>query len=277
VQPWYSARSIPATLFSGPGPLTPRTTTGSALTLPGSPFPKAQNLPDANKAICNKLKNAGIESAYLAVEATDEPGAIFMDVGNLRQHRDLGRWLDQYALDNWGGQVDLVILGAQPRAGEYVGQREVGYIQGIREVLPDLPDEVFQTIDTQGILAEAQTQAADLLTAMPDAKYIIGAGTNDDVGVGITRALEAAGRGETAATAGQAGQASAIEELSKDESIFKVSSFQEVEAWLWALAIGAISKMRGIEAVAPNNLMPYYITTKENIGDFPQQIVYSAQ
>lgn len=235
----------------------------------------AQIFPDANKAIYNKLKAANIESAYLAVEASGEPEARFMDMGNLRQHTALGRWLGEYARDNWGGQVDLVILGAQPRAGAYVAQREVGYINGIREVLPELPDSVFQTVDTQGLLTEAQKLTADLLTANPGANHILGCGTNDDTGVGITRAIEAAGRGATAACAGQAGQASAMAELLLPDSIFKVSSFIEVESWLWALAIGAIAATQGVGATAPNNLIPYYITTKENIAQFPPQIVYS--
>lgn len=235
----------------------------------------AQVFPDANKAIYRKLQAAGIDSAYMAVEATDEPEARFVDMGNLRQHTALGRWLGEYARDNWDGQVDLVILAAQPRAGAYVAQREAGYIAGIREVLPDLPDSVFQAVDSQGLLSESQTLSADLLTANPDARFILGCGTNDDAGVGIARALEAAGRGATAAVAGQAGQASAVEELSKPDSIFKVSSFIEVESWLWALAIGALMREQGVGASAPNNLIPFYITTKDNVADFPPQILYS--
>lgn len=229
----------------------------------------AQIFPDANEAIFKKLDAAGIGSSYLAVEAADEPESSFFDPGNYRMCRELGVWLGNYAKDNWDGNVDLVVLGAQPRAGKYVAEREVGYKAGIQSVLPDVPDSAFKTIDSQGLLEEAQKKTADLLTNNPNAKYILGCGTNDDVGVGITRALEAAGRAGTAAVAGQAGQQSAVDELSKPDSAFKVSAFQDTESWTWMAAVGVLDLMGG--QTSKVNLIPFYITTKENVADFPAQ------
>ncbi|MBX5441542.1 MAG: substrate-binding domain-containing protein [Solirubrobacteraceae bacterium] len=228
---------------------------------------EAQIFPDANKAIYKRLEAAGIPSGYFAVEGPD--GALFEDAGNLRMCTALGEWLGEYARDNWDGQVDLVMLAAQPRAGAYVAEREVGYRAGIKKVLPDLPDSVFVEFDSQGLLDESQKKAADVLTAHPDAKTILGCGSNDDAAVGIVRALEAAKRADTAAVAGQAGQASAVEELKKPDSPFKVSAFTDIETVPWLAAIGILELMGG--EVAPVNFLPFYLITSDNVGDFPPQ------
>jgi ABC-type sugar transport system substrate-binding protein len=230
----------------------------------------AQIFPDASKTIFRTLQSANINSGYLAVEATGEPKAIFADMGNNRMCFALGRWLGLYAKRNWGGKVDMVVLGAQPRAGKYVAQREVGYRAGIRSVLGNVPNSVFKTIDTQGLLPNAQQKTADLLTSNPRARYIIGCGTNDDTGVGITRALEAAGRDKQAVVAGQAGQQSAVDELTKGTSAFKVSGFVDVATWTWLIPVGVLAKMGG--QVATNHLVPYYLTTSRNVRQFPKQV-----
>ena len=228
-----------------------------------------QVFPDTNKAIYEKLLAAGIQSSYFGVPATDEPEATFYDVGGVPMYQALGAWVGQYAKDNWGGKVDLVVLAAQPRAGLYVAQREVNYTLGIKSVLPDLPDSVFANIDTQGLLDEAQKKTADLLTTKPDAKYILGCGTNDDAGVGIVRALQAANRAEFSAVAGQAGTAAGLEELAKPDSPFKVSGLFDTGALSWCVAIGVLQLMGGTPAI--NNLAPYFLATNANLKDFPPQ------
>jgi ABC-type sugar transport system substrate-binding protein len=226
-----------------------------------------QVLPEANKTIDGILKNAGVPVIYFAVEGPE--GALFMDTGNFRMCESTGEWLGNYAKDNWDGQVDLVLMAGQPRAGKYVGEREVGYKAGIKKILPDIPDSAFVTFDSQGLLDESQKKAADALTSKSSAKYILGCGTNDDAGVGIVRALEAAKKTEFAAVGGQAGQASAVAELTKPESVFKVSAFQDVEAETWMAAIGVLQLEGG--APAPVNFYPFYPTTKENVAEFPPQ------
>jgi ABC-type sugar transport system substrate-binding protein len=231
---------------------------------------EAQIFPDANQTIQRKLAAAGTKMNYLAVGPTEiTEDSLFTDPGNFRMCSALGEWLGDYAQQEWGGEVDLVILAAQPRAGEYVGQREVGYLAGLESKVGALPAAKVVTIDSQGLLENAQKLAADVLTKNPDATNIIGCGTNDDAGVGIVRALEAAGRDGSAAVAGQAGQASAVAELSKPSSAFKVSAFQDNEAWTWMAATGVLWLMGG--EVAPANFIPYYLTTKDDVADFPAQ------
>jgi ABC-type sugar transport system substrate-binding protein len=228
---------------------------------------EAQIFPDANKAIASRLKAANIPVGFYAVEGPE--GTLFEDTGNLRMCTALGEKLGQYAKDNWDGQVDLVMLAAQPRAGTYVAEREVGYRAGIKKVLPDLPDSVFVEYDSQGLLDESQKKAADVLTSHPKAKNILGCGSNDDAAVGIVRALEAAKRADTAAVAGQAGQASAVEELKKPDSAFKYSAFTDIETVPWLASIGVLQLMGG--EVAPVNFLPFYLVDAQNVNDFPPQ------
>jgi ribose transport system substrate-binding protein len=229
-----------------------------------------QIFPPVNQAIYKKLTDADIGVGFIAVEAADTPEAMFADPGNYRQFFELGVRLGQYAVDNWDGKVDLVILGAQPRAGEYVAQREVGFKAGVQSILPDIPEDAFETIDTQGVLETAQQTTAALLTSKPDAKYILGSGTNDDTAVGMMNAIVAAGKQATAAVAGQGGQASAVAELSKPDSVFKVSCFNDLTTYSWLLSVGVYQLMGGTPGVI--HQIPNYYVTKENIADFPKQV-----
>jgi ribose transport system substrate-binding protein len=226
-----------------------------------------QVFPQTNKLIFNKLKAAGIPSAYLGIPAPGETKSLFIDYGSYRLMYPIGQWIGRYVRDNWGGKVDLVILSAQPRAGAYLAQREVGFVAGLKSVLPNLKKDLFKTIDGQGLLDPSQKKAADLLTSYPNAKYIIGYGTDDDAGVGVTRALEAAGRDEFAVVGAQGGQQSAIDEFKRAKSSFKVSQFTDVEVWSWMISIATLMLMGG--KINYTNLVPSELTTKENFQKFP--------
>lgn len=233
-----------------------------------------QVLPDVNKVIYNKFKAANIGVNFLAIEATGEPNAQLLDGDNFGRSQTVGNYIGKYVNDNFGGQVDLVILGAQPKAGAYTATRETGFMAGLKATVPGISDSVVKTIDTDtGLLDVAQTKATDLLTATPDAKYIVGWGTNDDAAVGIVRALEAAGRDTTAAVGGQGGLPSAIAELQKPENAFKCSVFFDIGEWVWMTSIGVLSLMGGETAVY--NLIPAPLYDRSNISTFPPQIVYS--
>lgn len=227
---------------------------------------EGQIFPDVNSVIEEKFRAAGIPAIYYAVEGPDN--ALFGDNDNYAMCRDLGIWLGEYARDEWSGQVDLVILEAQPRAGEWVGAREVGYRDGIKSVLPDLSDDVFVEVDSEGVLQVAQTVTADVLTAHPGATNILVTGTNDDAAIGGVRALEQAGRTEFAAAAGQAGQESAITELERGgESVFKVTAAWDLMYNVWLLAVG-VASAAGIE-VPEVHFLDYDLYTADNIGDIP--------
>ena len=80
----------------------------------------------------------------------------------------------------------------------------------------------------------------------------------------------AAKRATTAAVAGQAGQASAVEELKKGgDSPFKVSAFTDIETVPWLTAIGILELMGG--EVAPVNFLPFYLVDADSVGSFPPQ------
>ena len=231
-------------------------------------------LPDVNKTVFNKFKAAGIGVNFLAIEATGEPTAPLLDGDNFGRSQQVGAYIGKYVNDHFGGQVDLVILGAQPKTGAYAATRETGFLAGLKSVVPSIPDSKVKTIDTDtGLLDVAQTKATDLLTATPNAKYIVGWGTNDDAAVGIVRALEAAGRDKFAAVGGQGGLPSAIAELQKPENAFKCSVFFDNGEWTWMTSIGVLALMGGQTAVY--NLIPAPLYDRTNISTFPPQIVFS--
>ena len=231
-------------------------------------------LPDVNKVIFNKFKAAGIGVNFLAIEATGEPTAPLLDGDNFGRSQEVGTYIGKYVNTNFGGQVDLVIIGAQPRTGAYAATRDAGFLAGLKSQVPNIPDSKVKSIDTEAALLDvAQKKTTDLLTANPSAKYIVGWGTNDDAAVGIVRALEAAGRDKFAAVGGQGGLPSAIAELGKPENAFKCSVFFDIGEWTWMTTIGVLALMGGKTAVY--NLIPAPFYDRSNIATFPPQIVFS--
>jgi ABC-type sugar transport system substrate-binding protein len=224
---------------------------------------QSQIFPAANQTIYRTLSAAGIPSMYFAVPG---PGPFF-DPGNFRMFDALGKWVANYAKQNWGGRVDLVIDSAQPRAGSYVGQRDIGFWHGVKSVLPSLPSSRLVQVDGAGLLTQSQQKAADVLTSHAGAKYILGKGDNDDSGVGVANALAAAGLTDTSAVCGQFGQISAYTELKKPKSAFKVSAMSDLESVTWMLSIAILQLMGG--KISPVNFYPYTLVTHETINQQP--------
>jgi len=189
--------------------------------------------------------------------------------GNMKQG---GEYLGKYIKDNWDGKLDLVIQLEQPRAGEIVASRFVGYRAGLESVLGKLPDEIFVSVDGQGTMQPSVEATAPVLTAHPDAKYILLLGSNDDDAMGAVRAAEAAGRTEFTKAWGQPGLSSGLDALKAKHPVFMGSSWIDIEKYVWPVSL-AIDYLEG-RPVQQWNWETSEAVTADNVNDIPPQYIY---
>ena len=143
--------------------------------------------------------------------------------------------------------------------------------EGLEKAIGALPDATYVYVDAgDGTVESAQNAAAAILPSYPDAKTIIGIAMHDGVGTGLARALEAAGRHETACVSGQPGTPEGIAELRRGgESAFRVSALQDLAFASWQVALG-IYALEGGELPDVCEFDSVLVTA-ETVGDIPAQ------
>src|SRR5919106_5915955 len=118
-------------------------------------------------AICEKFDAAGIP--VVAIDIPHEPCAVFFGANNLEAGKIGGRNLGRMALEQWGGDVDALVLLELPQSGEMPQQRMSGAALGVQEILPELTDDKIIRVDGKGNLEDSRTVFQDVLTRLSDA------------------------------------------------------------------------------------------------------------
>jgi ABC-type sugar transport system substrate-binding protein len=143
-----------------------------------------------NAIVGRKFAQAGIPVIAIDVEV---PGAPFVGVDNYGASYQTGEWIIKQIEGKWGGQVDLVILGATETAGEAVMLRALG----TKDALIDKYGQSFAPkIELQhvGSTADsAQPVVASILAKHPAAKKLVISTVNDQTIRGAISAVQAAG------------------------------------------------------------------------------------
>jgi ribose transport system substrate-binding protein len=162
---------------------------------------------DVMPAMMDKFNEAGIPVITIDIPA---PGATFVGVNNFEAGKLAGTWLGQYALDNWGGEADLVLLLDDPTVGELPKQRVDGIQAGILEMLPDLDPAKILRQPGGGMREKGLDITRAVLTSHPDAHRILVSGIDDISLLGGYAAAQELGREKDAVFFGQGGEAEAI-------------------------------------------------------------------
>jgi ribose transport system substrate-binding protein len=143
--------------------------------------------------------------ADIPVIAVDIPmvGATFFGVDNYRAGRmaglALGRWLNTY----WDGEFDRVIVLQEPRAGSLPAARIQGQLDGLSEVVGEIPPGKLIHLDTGNTHEASQRQVARVLTELPDAHRLAVVSFNDSTTMGALDAAREAGREADVVIVGQ--------------------------------------------------------------------------
>jgi ribose transport system substrate-binding protein len=149
------------------------------------------------------------------------PGATFFGADNYKAGRMAGEAAAKYANDNWGGQVDAVMLLELPQSGPIPAARMQGMLEGLQDNLSTkVADDMVFRLDSKNTQDEAFKVVGDTLPKIPNAKHIVGFPINDGVGLGIIAALEAAGRKDQDIVSGQGADPTGQAEMMKPGSLY---------------------------------------------------------
>ena len=169
-------------------------------------------------AICNIFDAASIP--VIAIDIPHDPCAVFFGADNLEAGKMGGRNLGRLAQEQWGGDVDALVLLELPQSGELPQQRMEGAALGVQEILPDLTEDKIIRVDGKGNLEDSRTVFQDVLTRLSDADHILVSAINDPSAVGALRAAEAADRTDDVMIAGQNATIEARTEICRDNPAF---------------------------------------------------------
>jgi ribose transport system substrate-binding protein len=170
---------------------------------------------DVMPAMMEKFDAAGIPVITIDIPA---PGATFVGVDNYKAGQMAGNWLAQYALDNWDGQPDLVLLLDDPTVGELPKKRVDGIYDGIVAGLPDLDTAKILRQPGGGMRDKGMDITRAVLTSHPDAHKILISGIDDISLLGGLAAVEELGRQADTIFFGQGAELEAIPEIRDPES-----------------------------------------------------------
>jgi len=190
-------------------------------------------------------------------------GATFYGADNYRVGLSAGRTLGRWAKQNWQGRVEEVLLMELGVAGSLPQLRLTGAIEGIQEVLPGLPGDVFQRVECGGAFGRALDMARKRLRHTPERRTLI-TGVNDPSVLGAIRAFEEAGRAASCAGLGLGAIPEARAELRAFHSrlVGTIAFFPEQYGTdLIRLALDILHH----KPVAPAVYARHHLVTKDNV------------
>jgi ribose transport system substrate-binding protein len=165
-------------------------------------------------AISSKLHDAGIP--MIAVDIP-HPGATYYGANNYRAGLMAGRYLAKWAMQNWGGKIDEVLLLELPAAGALPRSRLLGTVAGLREYISDLADTQTVFLNGNGQFERSLEVTRKHIRNSRSRRVLISA-VNDPSAIGALRAFEEAGRGMECAAIGQNASLEARTEMQSGQS-----------------------------------------------------------
>jgi ribose transport system substrate-binding protein len=213
--------------------------------------------------IASNFSRAGIPT--IAIH-TPHPGAVYFGGNNYLAGRIAGRTLARWAIDNWGGKVDSVLLLGHAAAGPLTNSRLTGTAVTIKHTLSKLNSADMINLDVKGGFAESMEMVLKHLSRSRVARTLVGC-VNDSVALGALRAFAETGRTEECAIIGQNGTIAARAELRQPHSrlIGSVGFFPE--KYGEHLVTLALDILQG-KQVPPAVFMKHTLITRENVNDY---------
>ena len=211
--------------------------------------------------IADKIAMAGIP--LIAIDIP-HPHATYFGVDNYRVGLEAGDALASHAVRKWAVKVDWVLGLDLPEAGLLVQSRITGAFEGIRNVLPDLPDEYFVRMDGRGMRESSRKLVTEFLKRHPKDKRILIATATDTSALGALDAVREQKRERSVAIVGQDCIPEAVKEIRKASSPFIGSVSHEAGSYGETLIHLGIALLRG-QTVAPYNYVTHKIVTQETL------------
>ncbi|MGA8041766.1 MAG: substrate-binding domain-containing protein [Terracidiphilus sp.] len=137
----------------------------------------------------------------IAIEVP-HPGAIFFGADNYKAGLMGGRALGRWARDNWNGQFDQIVLIELPIAGSLLELRLAGFVDGLRQELPQTVDMPLARLNGRGSFEQVLDVMRKYLRRRGPRRTLVGT-VNDICALAALRAFEEAGASQQLAVMGQ--------------------------------------------------------------------------
>ncbi|MCB8983507.1 MAG: substrate-binding domain-containing protein [Ardenticatenaceae bacterium] len=218
----------------------------------------------AGNLIMNKFQQADIP-----VIAVDIPmvGATFFGVDNYRAGHMAGRALGEWVQERWHGRLDQLLVLEESRAGSLPEARIQGQLDGLQEVLGQLPGSQIQHIDCGNTSAISEAGVADALEKSPDSHQIAVICFNDEAAFGALEAARQANRESDVVIVGQGADRLIHAELRNPHSRLIGSTAYMPERYGEKLMELALKILRG-ESVPPAVYINHVFINADNIGRY---------
>jgi ribose transport system substrate-binding protein len=211
--------------------------------------------------IADKVHGAGIP--LIAVDIP-HPHATFFGVDNYRVGFEAGQFLAQHAKSAWGGNVNWVIGLGITEAGPLVQSRITGAFAGVRSEISQLADEVFLSIDGEGLHDKSYRLIRDFLRKHPSDKGILIAAATDTSALGALKAVRELRRQNHVAIVGQDCIEEALQEMSVTGTPLIGSVSHGASSYGPRLIHLGLALLKG-ETIAPYNYVEHKLITASSL------------
>lgn len=136
--------------------------------------------------LANMFRNAGISTLAIDIPV---PNAIFYGADNYAVGHVGGAALALYAKEHWHGQIHRVLLLESAEAGPATHLRIIGSLDGIRGILPDVPERSVLRKNGKGTDDGGYKATLSALRNLNGRERLLIAASNDSTARGALRAI----------------------------------------------------------------------------------------
>lgn len=216
----------------------------------------------ANPGIMRVLDEAGIPVVAGAVPA---PGATFLGVPDYKSGVDGGRFLaTTYQERVPDGPTPWLLIGEFPDGGQLSLDRLNGIVDGIKEIIPDIPDEQIIRIDTKADPVNTLDRAKEQLNTIPEDAQILASAINDSTTYALFQAIDQAGRADNAHLMGIGGVNPGGLQFVCDNEAYVGTISHQPETWGSFMIPAAVARILD-KPLPPTIDVPWVINTRDNM------------
>jgi len=194
------------------------------------------------------------------------PHACYFGVDNFQVGVEAGELLAEHAISKWKKKVDWVLGLDVAEAGSLVQSRITGAFEGIRSLLPEIPQELLIRLDGRGLRETSARVVGEFLRRHARTDRILIAAATDTSALGALQATVDAQREKSVAIVGQDCIPEVLEEMKKPQSPIIASISHEAHTYGPRLIQLGVTILRG-HTVPPYNYVQHRVVTASMVQE----------
>lgn len=211
--------------------------------------------------IAHTIARAGIP--LIAVDIP-HPSAVYFGVDNFQVGFEAGELLAQHAMHTWKGKVEWVIGLDVAEAGTFVQSRISGAFEGIRSLLPSLPQRSYIRMDGRGMRQTSAQIVSDFMQRHGRTDRILIAAATDTSALGALEVTRELGREKYVAIVGQDCIPEVLDEMRRRKGPLIGSISHEAHTYGPRLIQLGVTLLRG-NTVPPYNYVQHRVMTPASL------------